>query len=273
MEKVIHEIHRMKNPQLPFIFRTSQVTETGILANWHENIELLCILDGEGTVSLDGRPYRVRAGDVAVVNSDCLHAAVGEPQLTYSYLIIDSSFCLENGIDISRLEFCEQVRDAELSALLLEVGDRFTRLSEHEGEPFALPHLRYCVLGVLLRLLTHHLSATGKREDAEEERGRARIKEVVQYLRDCRETPSLDALARKMGMSKFYLCREFKRITGTTVVAYQNRLRCERARRLILEGAKVSEAAFAVGFDNLSYFSKIYKRYMGASPSAKQAKA
>ena len=267
MGSITHEIHRMKNPHLPFIFRTTRVEAGGMLPNWHENIEIFFFLEGTGALSLDGRLYKVAAGDLGIVNADCLHATVGEPSLTYRYLIVDSGFCLENGIDVSRLSFEELVHDEALSASFGELGELYRRLSEGEEDPTIYPALRYCVLGILLRLLGQYV--TEERKGATEEaRGCARVKEIVRYLRDTSGPVSLDSLAREMGMSKFYMAREFKRITGTTVIAYLNRMRCEQARRMLREGAKVSEAAFAVGFDNLSYFSRTYKRYMGAPPSA-----
>ena len=272
MGSITHEIHRMKNPQLPFIFHLCRVEANGILPNWHENIELLCFLEGEGTMTLDGRPYRVGQGDVGVVNADRLHVTGGEPTLSYYCLIVDSGFCMENGIDVSCLEFSELVRDEAIFAAHAEICALFERLQEGKADPAVVPAIRHCVLGILLRLVSHHLTAGGQ-ESKEEARGRDRVKEVVRYLRTVNGAISLDEVAKEMGMSKFYLCREFKRITGTTVVAYLNRTRCERARRMIYEGAKVSEAAFAVGFDNLSYFSRTFLRYIGIHPSACQRRS
>lgn len=267
MERIVHEIHRMKNPQLPFVFRKSHVKANGILPNWHENIEILCFLEGEGTMTLDGRSYKVGKGDIGIVNVDRLHTTVGEPSLVYYYLIVDNGYCLENGIDVSSLEFLELIRDEALFSRFAEVAELFARMGSEETDPTVFPTLRYCVLGILLQIFERYRLAA-EQQNAEAAKGRARMKELVSYLRNAAGAISLDEIAKEMGMSKFYMCREFKRITGTTIIAYLNRVRCEHARRMIYGGAKVSEAAFAVGFDNLSYFSKIFARYMGARPSS-----
>ena len=265
MKKIVHEIHRMKNPRSPFIYNQSRSGENGILPNWHENIEILCFFEGEGALTLDGRSFHVGRGDVAVVNPERLHVTVGEPYLLYHCLIIDNRYCIENGIDVGEIEFAELIRDEALFAQICEVAPLFARMREGDDDPTLPPALRYCALGILLSLLSRHTATPTERSG--DVQGHSRIKGAVRYLRDAEGAVTLDELARAMGMSKFYLCREFRRLTGTTVVTYLNRIRCEKARRLIYEGAKVSEAAFAVGFDNLSYFSRTFLRYTGIRPS------
>ena len=55
--------------------------------------------------------------------------------------------------------------------------------------------------------------------------------------------------------------------TEITVVEYLNQQRCRHAQKLILEGESISAAAHLSGFENLSYFSRTYKRYIGYLPS------
>lgn len=62
---------------------------------------------------------------------------------------------------------------------------------------------------------------------------------------------SLDDIADHIGISKFSLSREFKKLTGNTVVSFINILRCSEAKRLMEKGMSVSSAAYACGFENL----------------------
>ena len=74
------------------------------------------------------------------------------------------------------------------------------------------------------------------------------------------------AEASNMSLSSFRSL--FKKHYGASPVQYRNRLRLERARELLREGGyTVSEAAYAVGFENLGYFCRYYKRVMGETPS------
>ena len=68
-------------------------------------------------------------------------------------------------------------------------------------------------------------------------------------------------------MNEKYFCRFFKEFTNITPIDYINRLRIENAAHSLLEaGFTVTEAALDNGFNDISYFSKIFKKYKGVSP-------
>ena len=78
---------------------------------------------------------------------------------------------------------------------------------------------------------------------------------------------SVDEIASHLGICRSHLSREFHKITGMTIIEYINVLRCKEAKRYISEGNGVAAAAIAVGFNNLSYFTRTYKKYIGELPS------
>ena len=93
------------------------------------------------------------------------------------------------------------------------------------------------------------------------------IRDTVKYVHTHYEQRlSLDGIARKMGVSRYYLCREFRRYTGQTLFQYINTVRCKSAREMIATGSTVSEAAMSSGFDNMSYFTRTYRRCFGILP-------
>jgi AraC-like DNA-binding protein len=88
---------------------------------------------------------------------------------------------------------------------------------------------------------------------------------IAQHMR---EEISLPQVSRVAGMSTFYFCKHFKRGTSLTFVEYLSRLRVEAAKQLMLDPYKrVSEAAFAVGFQSLSQFNRTFHRFTGQAPS------
>ena len=94
------------------------------------------------------------------------------------------------------------------------------------------------------------------------------LEQVRNYLDEhYTEKFSLDELAEEFFISKFHLSREFKRITDMTVFEFVNLTRCTEARRLIESGAKVTEAAEACGYENMSYFTRTFKKQFGVLPS------
>ena len=68
-------------------------------------------------------------------------------------------------------------------------------------------------------------------------------------------------------MSKSYFCRIIKEELGCTFTEYVNRLRIERSKVLLRSsGISIAEVACAVGFDDQSYFTRIFKKQTGVAP-------
>jgi AraC family transcriptional activator of pyochelin receptor len=87
--------------------------------------------------------------------------------------------------------------------------------------------------------------------------------------RDLESPPRLSDLAHAVGTNHSRLNRGFREVFGTTVFGYLRRKRLIEARRLIeMEGASVTEAAFSVGYDSISSFSKAFSEYFGMRPMA-----
>ncbi len=80
---------------------------------------------------------------------------------------------------------------------------------------------------------------------------------------------SVTDVARAVNMSTFYFCKVFKQGTGLTFTHYLARLRVESVKQHMLNPhVRISEAAFAAGFQSLSQFNRVFRRIAGESPSA-----
>jgi AraC-like DNA-binding protein len=88
------------------------------------------------------------------------------------------------------------------------------------------------------------------------------------------EELSLGKVARAANTSPNYFSEKFKEATGTTFVNYVARARFEKAASLLREPKmRVSEIAFAVGFQSLSQFNRVFKKFAGKSPTEYRAMA
>lgn len=99
----------------------------------------------------------------------------------------------------------------------------------------------------------------------------SRVARAIHRLR--REFPlpvSMPDLANTAGMSLTSFHQHFKAVTGTTPLQYRKDLRLIAARALLAErGKSVSEAAYAVGYESPTHFSRDYSRKFGKPPSHK----
>jgi AraC-like DNA-binding protein len=93
---------------------------------------------------------------------------------------------------------------------------------------------------------------------------------VRDYIRDNLDRAiTLDELAKLAGLSQFHFCRKFRTKTGFSPLRFVQKLRIEEAAKQLRQSAagKVLETAEAVGFDDPLYFSKVFKKWTGMSPS------
>ena len=79
---------------------------------------------------------------------------------------------------------------------------------------------------------------------------------------------TLDEMAQHVGMNRSAFCTFFRKHAGQTFMNYLNAYRVNMAQRLLAqERMSVTEACFASGFNDLSYFCRIFRRYKGYPPS------
>lgn len=81
------------------------------------------------------------------------------------------------------------------------------------------------------------------------------------------EKISLTEVAAAVRISPTYLSEKFKQVTGENFVCYIGRRRVEKACELLRESeARISEIAFATGFQSLSQFNRVFKKLLGEAP-------
>ena len=260
-----YEAQKIQDPSLPFIFHNTHRPNMPHSQpdNWHKNIEILTFVKGRADVSLNERHISVKAGDTVIVNSNCLHSVNSSEELVYYCLIIDHSFCLQNYFDTSKMAFKELICDREIFDKMALLADEF----ENPNEPYRTQMIRAHVLEICARLCRFY-SAADAASDTESHLLSC-IKRALGHIHNnYKANISLDEIAELVGLSKFYFAREFRRITGYTLIAYINLVRCEKAKKLLAENhLSVGVISEECGFSNQSYFTKIFTSYTGRRPS------
>lgn len=157
-----------------------------------------------------------------------------------------------------------------VTSLRALVQPRFTFL-EHLKRHMALERNAYQLNARRLQKLCRALTG-GDRPPAVEKGDRDQnhiMARVLCFIDENYQDPiALDDLCRIGNMSKFHFIRKFKEITGLSFKEYLNRKRVEEAKVLMTrDGLNISQACYAVGFGDLSYFGRVFRKIEGKSPS------
>ncbi len=96
-----------------------------------------------------------------------------------------------------------------------------------------------------------------------------RISMCKEYLNDNISNPvSLEKISKHVGISKYYLHRLFKELLGITPLEYLTTARLNRAQNQLRHSSlSILEIAISCGFEDTAYFSNIFRRHIGVSPT------
>lgn len=267
MIQSLFEPHVFPEPLFPFFFdRTNFSKHNSGPLNWHSNIELLYCNSGSGTVICDNRRLPISEGEIIVINSRLSHGVFSDEGIDYFYLIISDAFCEENGIFTNSITFTEHLKDPIISKAFLDVAEVIQNQAKYPTlTRYAI--IRSKALQLLILLCNNYIDNSIKR-DLIDSLTFKRIQNTMIYIQENFTTKlTLDDIASHIGVCKNHLSREFKKYTNITIVEYINFMRCRFAQMHILNGDSIAVAASVSGFDNLSYFSRTYKKYIGYLPS------
>lgn len=244
----------------------------------HEFMEIQYVVSGMGKQVIEDKEFDVSAGDVSFSNFITKHSFVSSSQ--------DDPLIVYNCIFFP--EYLENIN--------LEAGSSPAHKMIYDSKLFNMPYFTFrdendLILTVLSQM---HSEYTGAEEGYERVlRGYfialiniinrlyrrqtnekllmvkdADINKVIMYIeKNYREKISLDSLAKIALLSPNYLCSKFKEMTSTTIVEYINKKRLREICRLLRDTTmSFSEIAMSVGYTNISYIRKLFKKEFGESP-------
>jgi len=133
-----------------------------------------------------------------------------------------------------------------------------------------LSPVRYRAMLRLLSLFAQHLSILSNQLAVRREKNEStNMTRARQFIEDHQAEPlSLGRIAQVANISRHYFCKMFKKATGMNFTDYLSRVRVEKSKTLLLNpNSRISEAAFACGFQSMTNFNREFKRIEGRSPT------
>lgn len=263
-EYISRQKRRVKGqpPCMIFVARKDTDNNFNIRANWHENLELQLCLSGEGYVVINGERHNMSVGDVAVLNSNTVHYNGSDSDMVYIAVVLDSEFCKDAEIDQTKLNFKPHIKSDRLAMLIGEVQSIYY----NEECNCKKARLQMALLNVLIELKENYI--LDKKPYSKQDNSLDLVRKTIEFLRENFDKKlSLDEIAKNALTDKYLLSRKFKSGVGQTIFEYLNCYRCERAKDLIRSGTPINEVAVRCGFNNVSFFIKVFKRNTGNLPS------
>lgn len=272
------------NAMFPFMLHeieTNPDFQERVGCHWHDEIEILTVTGGRAEISIDDHCYPLQEGHILFIAPNHLHSITGKPGASFSFFAIDFQPALLNSFvndDIQHKYFdpvkqekilfpeCilpEQTWEKEIAVLLTDIRTLFTQKTP------AFELLIKARLYEIWHLLYLHAQnyETGNKQDTDHRI--SMIKSMIEYIQThYNGSISLELLADEFHISKGHLCRMFKSITKMSVMEYLNFYRISQSTLLLRETDwEISNIAGKTGFNNISYFNKVFREYMHVTPT------
>ena len=248
-----------------------------VTTHWHEEAELTLITKGDCLYQIDLVDYEVNEGDLVFIPPLMLHSiAQGKSEEIYSETyVFHINFLGGNSTDICSTRYLTPMMNQEYAipclitpahpayASLRKIFNQIGSLYDEAltGYELALKSLFLQAVFLLLQYSTRTTSGdTGTLSD--------KLKNVLDYIElHYAENISVSDLAKLCYFSDYHFMRFFKKHMNMTCVEYINNLRLEKAVELFEQGnTEILNVSLSVGFHNLSYFYRAFKKKYRMTP-------
>ena len=241
--------------------------------HFHDTYELYFLEEGEGYYFIDRETYLVRAGDVVLIKPNQIHKTSMERVARHGRLLLQiteapmDAFLRGNGFMTleelydkkGRIVSLGERAGAAVKELMIRVGEE---IRDRQRGYDLMVRLKLLELLAVLWRCGEDAPPEGEERVAQSPKYQ-KVQEVAEYLQANPGTrESLDQLAGRFYISRSWLSRIFREVTGFSVSEYANMVRVKRAQKLLAHGDySVTEISELVGFESITYFERIFRRY------------
>ena len=240
--------------------------------HWHTHYEILRVISGSFQLTLDNDIKVYNAGDIVFITDGVLHGGTPNNCL-YECIVFDLQFLLKDNHACSKIIQDIINHKIMIHTLLSEHSQSIRQVVENlcdalsskkTGYEFMTQGYLFQLIGLIMQ---EHLYDEQITDDVAFERLNS-IKDVLTYISEnYYNNVSLDDLAKVAGMNPKYFCRYFRSMTDRTPIDYLNYYRIESACEMLsTKNISIKEAAISCGFNDDSYFIKIFHKYKGITP-------
>lgn len=252
---------------------------TQVPLHWHEELEFIVITKGSGIISVDFHSQTVSTGDIVFVRPGQLHSIEQKDQfrMEYENILLDPAMLVSGDQDLCAHQFIlplldNQIRTetfftpslscySELFSCIREID----RLCDIRPDGYQLG-----VKGRLFQLMYLLISNQTTKSNISSARLKSldKLKMILKYVEEhYAETMTIDDLANLTHYSKSHFMKFFKSHMGMGFIEYLNDYRLTIAARLLVSSDdSILTIASLSGFDNLSYFNRLFKRKYHTTP-------
>lgn len=248
-----------------------------MVKHWHPEYEIQYFFGGRRHFFIEDHSYTVKPGSLVLVNSKVVHNTYSDKFIYHDRVLLliekekfeDKLACF--GIDLPSFfkKNCGVIQIPKADRPYVEgLFDKMADETARKGYLFkGAASLEFCELILYLARLKN----SGSMEEISpqnQQEANEMVNRVTRYIRENSTTVgSLEELSHHFFVDKSYLSRIFKKDTGHTVTEFINIQKIQHAQRLLEDtDDTIQEISVQVGYDSMTYFNRVFKKYIETSP-------
>lgn len=238
---------------------------------------ILYVSRGTSYFEMDGEMKLCSTEDVIILKpgeKTTMHFRGGRYQLQILELRVlpeflrelsDEETKLEEGFDFVPFKVTVIHADSEASMLIKNIALKLSDMQE-EKNPYGQKLYEKNLISMLL-ILSLRACIGADRVHKSRKRRHIMMDDIFIYIREhLTEDLTLEQLEKEFFVSRYHICREFKRLTGQTPHAYIVKARLDLCRKYIEQGKAISEVYQLGGFGGYNHFFRAFKKEYGVTP-------
>lgn len=246
--------------------------------HWHKEFEITHVRKGTCSYQIDLETYQIQEGDFLLLPPEMLHGTGEDPKkefITDSF-VFRMDMLESQGQDSCTARFLAPLNRGQLrfpvyipagspsTGLLRDSFERIRRIFLEK--PFGYELEIKAELYHFFFLLYSHVPY--QRTDLEHQEITRKLKVVIQFIQEhYQQTVTVRELAEVCHFSEYHFMRFFRQHMKMTCIEYLNQYRLEMAaRQLVQTDLSVTDIALETGFNNISYFIRVFKKKFGITP-------
>lgn len=252
--------------------------------HWHEEMEVLIVDQGIAVVSTDDDSYLIKPGQGLIINQNVMHCihAQDKKQCTFHSLVFHPDFIFGHKNNYLQTQYLLPLQNNQLFKVffldesapwherilqtLTEVIE--VNMSKNFGYEISTKGYLCHFWAELLRQLPQKEAVMPSRVSPDEQR----VKEAMLYIRTHHAEPlTLQEIADSIHVSKSECCRCFARTLQMSPFEYLMKYRIYESTRKLMDPkqnfSSIADLALTVGFNSTSYYNKLFKKFLGCTPT------
>lgn len=242
--------------------------------HWHNECEVIRILSGTFEIRINLSLYQAKEGDIIFLNSGCIHSGIPK-NCIYECVVFDiTSLMQKNPLGNTELNEILNYKKEINNVFIKEDNEIYNTLNslfllmsnKKPGYQLRIYGILYCFLGLVKE---NNLYKKENEVAIANKKLLAQLKDILAIIKTrYMEEIGLDDLACSVDMNEKYFCKFFKNLTKKTPIEYLNWYRIECAcEKIKFSSLSLTEIGYDCGFNDTSYFTKVFKKYKELTPS------